>query len=96
MVAIFHGSGLQVGDRVRGKERGRPGAAGRSPGGSGGGGRSPGPAGEQGLDELARVEVAQVVELFADFYRLQNNDQPPSAAHMKEIEKTLRELEERP
>ena len=43
-----------------------------------------------------RMESKSVVELFADFYRLQNNDQPPSAAHMKEIEKTLRELEERP
>ena len=43
-----------------------------------------------------RMQSKAVVELFADFYRLQNNDQPPSAAHMKEIEKTLRELEERP
>ena len=42
------------------------------------------------------MENKSIVELFADFYRLQNNDQSPSAAHMKELEKVLRELEEKP
>lgn len=42
------------------------------------------------------MENKSIVELFADFYRLQNNNQSPSAAHMKELEKVLRELEEKP
>lgn len=42
------------------------------------------------------MENKSIVELFVDFYRLQNNDQSPSAAHMKELEKVLRELEEKP
>lgn len=42
------------------------------------------------------MESKSIVELFADFYRLQNNGQPLSAAHEREIEKTLRELEEKP
>ena len=42
------------------------------------------------------MENKSIIELFADFYRLQNNDQSPSAAHMKELEKVLRELEEKP
>ena len=42
------------------------------------------------------MENKSIVELFADFYRLQNNDQSPSAAHMKDLEKVLRDLEEKP
>lgn len=41
-----------------------------------------------------RMENKSVAELFEDFYRLQNNDQPPSAAHTALLEKVLKELEE--
>ena len=49
------------------------------------------------VDVLAaqRMENKSVSELFSDFYRLQNNDQAPSEAHMKVLQKVLRELEER-
>lgn len=49
------------------------------------------------VDVLAaqRMEHKTVPELFTDFYRLQNNDQAPGEAHMKVLEKVLRELEER-
>ena len=45
---------------------------------------------------LQQMENRTVSELFADFYRLQNNDRAPDEAHMREIEKVLKELEERP
>lgn len=35
-------------------------------------------------------------QLFEDFYRLQNNDQPPSPRHMKILQDLLKELEEKP
>ena len=49
------------------------------------------------VDVLAaqRMEHKTVPELFTDFYRLQNNDQAPGEAHMKVLQKVLRELEER-
>ena len=49
------------------------------------------------VDVLAaqRMENKTVPELFTDFYRLQNNDQAPSEAHMMELGKVLQELEER-
>ena len=34
-------------------------------------------------------------KLFSDFYRLQNNDQTPSEAHQRVLQKVLKELEER-
>ena len=37
-----------------------------------------------------------VAELFSDFYRLQNNDQPPGEMHMQVLHKVIRELEETP
>lgn len=48
------------------------------------------------VDVLAResMENKSVAELFSDFYRLQNNDQPPGEAHMKVLEKALKELED--
>ena len=50
------------------------------------------------VDVLAaqRMEHKTVPELFSDFYRLQNNDQSPGDAHMKTLDKVLRELEETP
>ena len=50
------------------------------------------------VDVLATqsMENKTVPELFSDFYRLQNNDQEPSDAHMKVLDKVLRELEETP
>ena len=50
------------------------------------------------VDVLAvqRMENKSVTELFEDFYRLQNNDQPPGDAHRQVIQKALRELEEKP
>ena len=50
------------------------------------------------VDVLATqsMENKTVPELFSDFYRLQNNDQPPGDAHMKALDKALRELEETP
>ncbi|MBE5801830.1 MAG: exonuclease SbcCD subunit D [Clostridiales bacterium] len=48
------------------------------------------------MDVLATqsMEDKSVSELFADFYRLQNNDQPPGPAYMKVLDKVLKELEE--
>ena len=48
------------------------------------------------MDVLAvrSMENKSVRELFADFYRLQNNDREPGEAHMQVIEKVLKELEE--
>ena len=40
------------------------------------------------------MENKSILELFADFYRLQHNGQDPEKAHIKEIEKALKELEE--
>ena len=50
------------------------------------------------VDVLATqsMENKTVPELFSDFYRLQNNDQEPSDAHLKVLDKVLRELEETP
>ena len=50
------------------------------------------------VDVLATqsMENKTVTELFGDFYRLQNNDQEPSSAHLKVLDKVLRELEETP
>ena len=50
------------------------------------------------VDVLATqsMENKTVPELFGDFYRLQNNDQEPSDAHLKVLDKVLRELEETP
>ena len=42
------------------------------------------------------LENKTVAELFSDFYRLQNNDQPPGEMHMQVLEKVIRELEEKP
>ena len=44
----------------------------------------------------ASMEDKSVTELFTDFYRLQNNGQPPREDHMRVLEKVLRELEEAP
>ena len=50
------------------------------------------------VDVLAtqRMKNKTVPELFSDFYRLQNNGQEPSDAHLKVLDKVLRELEETP
>lgn len=47
------------------------------------------------LDVLATeaIEHKSVTELFADFYRKQNNDQAPSDAHMQVLNKVLKEME---
>lgn len=47
------------------------------------------------LDVLATeaIEHKSVTELFADFYRKQNNDQPPSDAHMQVLSRVLKEME---
>lgn len=42
------------------------------------------------------MENKTVAELFSDFYRLQNNGQPPGEKHMQELDKVIRELEEMP
>ena len=49
------------------------------------------------LDVLAaeRMEDRSVMDLFSDFYRLQNNDREPGEAHKKVLEKVLKELEGR-
>ena len=50
------------------------------------------------VDVLAAqsMENKTVPELFSDFYRLQNNGQEPSDAHLKILDKVLRELEGTP
>ena len=49
------------------------------------------------VDVLAfrSMENKSIQELFSDFYRLQNNDREPGEAHMRIIEKVLKELEEK-
>lgn len=42
------------------------------------------------------IKNKTVAELFSDFYRLQNNDQPPGEKHMQIINKIITELEETP
>lgn len=42
------------------------------------------------------MEDKSVAELFSDFYRLQNNDQPPTDMHMQVLNKVIKELEEQP
>ena len=42
------------------------------------------------------MENKSVSELFSDFYRLQNNDQPPGEMHMQVLNKVIKELEEQP
>ena len=51
---------------------------------------------KQDIDVLATqsMENKSITELFSDFYRLQNNDQVPSEAHQKVLNKVLKELEE--
>ena len=53
---------------------------------------------KQDINVLAteKMENKSPLELFSDFYRLQNNDQLPSEAHRKVLEKVIRELEEVP
>ena len=48
------------------------------------------------IDVLATqsMENKSIPELFSDFYRLQNNDQAPSEAHQKVLQKVLKALEE--
>ena len=48
------------------------------------------------LDVLAAqsMENKSVPELFADFYRFQNNDQDLTDAHRKVIDRVLKEMEE--
>ena len=41
------------------------------------------------------MENKSITELFSDFYRLQNNDQTPSEAHQRVLQRVLKELEER-
>ena len=48
------------------------------------------------VQATAAMENKSVLELFGDFYRLQNNDQPPSEQHMVFMEKLVKELEEEP
>lgn len=48
------------------------------------------------VQAVASMENKTVLELFSDFYRLQNNDQPPSDRHMQVLEKVVQELEEKP
>lgn len=48
------------------------------------------------VQAVASMENKTVLELFSDFYRLQNNDQPPSDKHMQVLEKVVQELEEKP
>lgn len=44
----------------------------------------------------AQLEDKSVIDLFVDFYRLQNNDQLPGEAHMKVLNKVIKEMEEMP
>lgn len=50
------------------------------------------------VDVLATqsMEDKTIPQLFTDFYSMQNNDQPPTAAHMKVLDKVLKELEDMP
>ena len=50
---------------------------------------------KQDIDVLATqsMENKTIPELFSDFYRLQNNDQTPSEAHRKVLQRVLKELE---
>jgi len=50
------------------------------------------------VDVLAQqqLENKSVSDLFTDFYRFQNNDQAPSPAHMKVLDKVIKELEDMP
>ena len=52
---------------------------------------------KQDVDVLATqaMENKTVLELFDDFYRLQNNDQAPGEAHRQILQGVLEELEER-
>jgi exonuclease SbcD len=46
-------------------------------------------------DILAKeqMENKTIEELFSDFYRLQNNDQPPTSQHMRILRTLLKKLE---
>ena len=48
------------------------------------------------IDVLAREEMENksTVELFSDFYSLQNNDVAPDARQIKMLERILKEMEE--
>ncbi len=46
------------------------------------------------VSALQSMENKSVLELFSDFYRLQNNDRAPDEARRKVLEKVLRQLEE--
>ena len=49
--------------------------------------------------DVKATEIMQnksVIELFSDFYRLQNNDQLPSDKHMQVLQKVIKKLEEKP
>lgn len=43
-----------------------------------------------------RMENKSILELFSDFYRLQNNDECPNEKQLKTLENVLKELEEKP
>jgi len=53
---------------------------------------------KQDINVLAteKMENKSALELFCDFYRLQNNDQTPADTHLKVLDKVIRELEEMP
>lgn len=53
---------------------------------------------KQDINVLAteKMENKSPLELFSDFYRLQNNDQLPGDVHRRVLEKVIRELEETP
>ena len=49
--------------------------------------------------DVKATEIMQnksVIELFSDFYRLQNNDQLPGEMHMRVLHQVIQELEEQP
>ncbi len=51
---------------------------------------------DQDVMATETLENKTITEMFSDFYRLQNNDQPPSELHMQVLQKVIRELEEHP
>ena len=48
------------------------------------------------VQAVGQMENKSIAELFSDFYRLQNNDQPPGDRHMQVLDKVIREIEEGP
>ena len=73
---------------------GREGGEAQRPGRSAGRGCPPCLAGEQGVDKLARIEIAQVVELFADADETDRDlDLPADIGHDAALGGTVKQLD---